>query len=130
MSQHWPRHIRQSQFWRRRGRDSFTLLSLAIAYALITHLVLAIPIQNNTVSIWPLWFPAGFAQAALLLLGRRFWPAIALGTFALTFASDVSWQYNAIAAANNSLQIWLGTVWLEQSGCRKHLPRPAGRCGC
>lgn len=52
---------------------------VAIAYFLGGRLAVAIPgVELLGSSIWP---PAGIAQAALLLIGIRYWPGVALGTF-------------------------------------------------
>ncbi len=108
-------NFRQSRVQLPRWRYGLGIGLLAIAYALVTHLVLAIPIESERFSIWPLWFPAGFAQAALLIWGRRYWPAIFLGTLLPSLADGRGWQYSAIAAVNNALQIWLGAVWLQRA---------------
>ncbi len=120
---HLHRTVMQPQIWLRRGRYSITILLAAMAYAVVTRLVLDIPVQSEMAGIWPLWFPAGFAQALLLVLGRSCWPAIALGTIGLHLGSDLSWGYTLAAAANNSLQIWLGALWLEQAGFQTRLVR-------
>jgi adenylate cyclase len=52
---------------------------LAFLYALGAKLATSIPGVNKLATcVWP---PAGIAQAALLLFGRRVWPGIALGVF-------------------------------------------------
>ena len=50
---------------------------LAVIYHLVARLALQLAyVQANTTPVWP---PSGIALAALLLLGARYWPGIALG---------------------------------------------------
>ncbi|MFB2939375.1 adenylate/guanylate cyclase domain-containing protein [Aerosakkonemataceae cyanobacterium BLCC-F154] len=52
---------------------------VAVAYFLGGKLAVSLPgVDLLGSSVWP---PAGIAQAALLLLGIRYWPGVALGTF-------------------------------------------------
>ncbi|MGL5063816.1 MAG: adenylate/guanylate cyclase domain-containing protein [Microcoleus sp.] len=52
---------------------------IAVMYAAGAKLAISIPGVNKLATcVWP---PAGIAQAALLLFGRRVWPGIALGVF-------------------------------------------------
>ena len=38
--------------------------------------------------ITPVWAPSGIALAALLILGLRYWPAVAVGAFVANVTSD------------------------------------------
>jgi signal transduction histidine kinase len=62
---------------RLRLRYIFDLVVLAAIYHLVARLALQLAyVQANTTPVWP---PSGIALAALLLLGMRYWPGIALG---------------------------------------------------
>lgn len=60
------------------------LLALAAIYYAAARLGLLLAFADTNAS--PIWPPSGIAFAALLLLGYRAWPGIALGAFAANFA--------------------------------------------
>ncbi len=72
-------------------------------------------------SAWP---PSGIALAALVLLGVRFWPAVALGAFLANATSGVPVAGAAAIAAGNTLEAVAGT-WLlaHVAGFRPALDR-------
>lgn len=79
----------------------------------------------------PLWPPAGIALAAVLLWGRRMWPAILLGSFALNLwngsAGGTAFPTPAILAAfgiaGGSVLQALCAAWLAQRFVEPGLPR-------
>jgi PAS domain S-box-containing protein len=64
------------------GRRSYVvgILALALCYVLTSEL--AIYLQELGAITLLLWVPSGIGLAVLLLYGRRWWPGIALGSFA------------------------------------------------
>ena len=69
-------------------RDYFlTLAVVFLGYFVAGKLGLQVPFTNLNVS--PVWPPAGFALAAILLWGIRVWPAIALAAFCVNFFSEI-----------------------------------------
>jgi diguanylate cyclase (GGDEF)-like protein/PAS domain S-box-containing protein len=60
-----------------RWSDIPKLLVLAVLYALLTLLVLAYLTTDGNIS--PVWLPSGLGLAALLIGGKRLWPAILIG---------------------------------------------------
>ncbi|WP_309484562.1 MASE1 domain-containing protein [Streptomyces himalayensis] len=64
-----PRHV----------TTSLQILALAAVY--VGAAKLGLPQELSPGGISPLWPPAGFALAALLLFGLRMWPGIAIGAF-------------------------------------------------
>jgi len=56
-----------------------TLLLLAIGYAAVAGASLQLSFAHTNAT--PLWPPSGIALAAIILIGYRAWPAIALGAF-------------------------------------------------
>jgi len=57
------------------------------AYLLAGKIGLAVPFTSGNIS--PFWPPAGVALAAILLLGYRIWPAVALGAFTVNFFTSI-----------------------------------------
>ncbi|MEG4441070.1 adenylate/guanylate cyclase domain-containing protein [Microcoleus sp. AT9_B5] len=77
MNPHNNRFLRliQSSNWQYLAK----VAAIAFAYALGAKIAVSIPGVNKLATcVWP---PAGIAQAAILLFGRRVWPGIALGVF-------------------------------------------------
>src|SRR2546430_6776398 len=71
----------------RRLRYPTLLVAVAIGYLGAAKLgLLAAVAQKVVSSAWP---PSGVALAALLLLGLRYWPGIAMGAFLLNWTASV-----------------------------------------
>src|SRR5207237_10149321 len=70
--------------------------------------LLAAVAQKVVSSAWP---PSGVALAALLLLGLRYWPGIALGAFLLNWTASVPVAGAAGIALGNTLEA-VSAVWL------------------
>jgi len=77
-----------------------TVAGLAVAYVLSARLGLAL--GPGWTRAWPLWPPAGLAVGAMLLLGLRAWPGVALGAFLDSVTGPVSGQagWPALVAAS------------------------------
>ena len=72
-------------------------------------------------SAWP---PSGLGLAALLLLGFRFWPAIALGAFVVNFTHGIPPLASAAIAVGNTLEAVTATWLLTRfAGFRPSLER-------
>jgi signal transduction histidine kinase len=89
---------------------------------------LGLPFSFGKTNATPIWPPAGFAVAALLLLGRNAWPGVWLGAFAANAsvfsANHVAppstvWWLSAIIATGNTLEAMAGWYiivrWLARS---------------
>jgi PAS domain S-box-containing protein len=74
-------------------------------------------------AITPVWAPSGIALAALLILGLRFWPAVALGAFVANVTSDSSVAVSAAIAVGNTLEPVVGTALIRRVGFRPELDR-------
>jgi signal transduction histidine kinase len=61
--------------------------------------------------VWP---PSGIALAALLILGRRYWPAIALGAFTVNLVVGASVPVALGIALGNTLECLLGVYLLKR----------------
>src|SRR5438270_824534 len=85
------------------------IAAVAAAYFAAARVgLLAAVAQSVVSSAWP---PSGVALAALLLLGLRLWPGIALGAFLLNWTAGVSAAGAAGIALGNTLEAVAG-AWL------------------
>ena len=84
---------------------------LAALYFVAAKLgLLAAVAQAVVSSAWP---PAGLALAALLLLGLRYWPGIAIGAFLLNASAGVPLAGAAGIAVGNTLEAVVGALLLQ-----------------
>jgi PAS domain S-box-containing protein len=74
-------------------------------------------------AITPVWAPSGIALAALLILGLRFWPAVAIGAFVANVTSDSSVAVSAAIAVGNTLEPVVGAALIRRVGFRPELDR-------
>src|SRR5256884_2426956 len=92
-----------------RLRYAFQIAAVAVVYYAAARVgLLAAVAQSVVSSAWP---PSGVALAALLLLGLRLWPGIALGAFLLNWTAGVSAAGAAGIATGNTLEAVAG-AWL------------------
>jgi len=92
-----------------RLRYALQIAAVAVAYFAAARVgLLAAVAQPVVSSAWP---PSGVALAALLLLGLRLWPGIALGAFVLNWTAGVSAAGAAGIAAGNTLEA-VAAAWL------------------
>ncbi|MEG4529095.1 adenylate/guanylate cyclase domain-containing protein [Microcoleus sp. D2_18a_D3] len=95
--------------------------AIAFAYALGGKIAISIPGVNTLAScVWP---PAGIAQAALLLFGRRVWPGIALGVFLFDTINKMSFFSAFLAACSACLQAFFAFALLRKLNFRSSLSR-------
>jgi len=73
--------------------------------------------------ITPVWAPSGIALAALVILGLRYWPAVAVGAFVANVTSDSSAGVAAGIAVGNTLEAVVGAALLRRFGFRPELDR-------
>ena len=96
--------------------------ALAVTYVLAGRLGFTASAVHPVVSsAWP---PSGIALAAMLLMGKRFWPGIALGAFAVNMSGGIHPLGAAGIALGNTLEALVG-AWLLTSfaGFRPSLER-------
>src|SRR5664279_2838363 len=87
--------------WGARGRYATTLLAVALIYFVLAKLGLTLASINPSAS--PIWPPSGLALAAVLLGGRRMWPAIFIGAFAANATTAGTLATSAVIAFGNTL---------------------------
>ncbi|MEG4342370.1 adenylate/guanylate cyclase domain-containing protein [Microcoleus sp. A003_D6] len=96
--------------------------AIAVIYAFGAKVAISIPGVNIFATcVWP---PAGIAQAALLLFGRRVWPGIALGVFFFdTISFNISLFSGLISALGACLQALCAFTLLQKLKFRTSLDR-------
>ena len=88
-----------------------TLAALTVVYVLAGKLgLLFASVHASATAVWP---PTGIALAALLLLGRRAWPAVAVGAFVVNVTTAGSVATSLGIALGNTLEGLLG-AWLVE----------------
>jgi PAS domain S-box-containing protein len=105
-------------------RDLRPLLWFALvsgAYAGAAKLGIELPVAQGVIT--PVWAPSGIALAALLILGVRYWPAIAVGAFVANATSDASLAVAAGIAVGNTLEAVVGATLVRRLGFRIALDR-------
>lgn len=75
---------------------------VAAAYFLAAEVGLSLAFAHTNVS--PVWPPTGIAIAALLVFGRRLWPAVLLGALAANLWTEVSIPVAGGIAVGNTLE--------------------------
>jgi signal transduction histidine kinase len=88
------------------------IVILAIAVHLAARLGLKMAyVQVNTSPVWP---PSGIALAALLLLGIRYWPGIALGVVAGSILTGAPPGLAIGLGLANTMEALIGAILLKQ----------------
>ncbi len=90
------------QFFSFRSSYAFIFVATATAYALFAKLMLSYFSSNGIVSmIWP---SSGIALAALIIGGKKVWPAIFVGAFAANFLQGSPIALSLFIAFGNTLE--------------------------
>ncbi|QNE73335.1 hypothetical protein F0344_00685 [Streptomyces finlayi] len=109
---------------RRRAVAVLQVLGVAAAYYVSAQLGFLQEMVVHSSVVTPLWPPTGIALGALLYLGIRIWPGIALG--AMLTIIDISGSatlYGAGIAAGNTLAPLCALLMLRRIGFRVELDR-------
>src|ERR1700676_3641541 len=96
-----------------------TVVALAYWFAASLSLRLALVHGQGT----PIWPPTGIALVAMLVFGRRVWPAIFLGALAVNLPIGPSPFGAACIATGNTLAPLTAAVLLQKAGFRIQLDR-------
>ena len=105
------------------GKPGYWLGFAAVtgAYVATAKFGIDLPVSNGVIT--PIWAPSGISLAALLLLGRRYWPAVALGALIANATSGAEPAVAAAIAVGNTLEAVAGTCLLRRVGFRVNLER-------
>jgi PAS domain S-box-containing protein len=104
-----------------RPRTVLALVALAAAYVGAAKLGIELSVARGVIT--PVWAPTGIALAALVLFGRRLWPAVALGAFVANATSGASLPEAAAISVGNTLEAVVGATLLGYVGFRPALDR-------
>jgi integral membrane sensor domain MASE1/serine phosphatase RsbU (regulator of sigma subunit) len=84
---------------------------------------LGLSLAFTTPSVTAVWPPTGIALAAVLILGYRVWPGIALGAFLANAWTDIPLYTTFGITLGNTLEALVGAFLLERVGFRTSLDR-------
>jgi PAS domain S-box-containing protein len=104
-----------------RLRAALGFAVVAGAYVGAAKLGLQLDVAHGVIT--PVWAPSGIALAALLILGLRYWPAVAVGAFVANVTSDSSAGVAAGIAVGNTLEAVVGAALVRRFGFRPELDR-------
>jgi PAS domain S-box-containing protein len=104
-----------------RARDAVLFLIISGAYVGAAKLGLSLDVSRGVIT--PVWAPSGIALAALLILGVRFWPAVAAGAFIANATGDVSLGVAAGITVGNTAAAIVGALLVQRIGFTPALDR-------
>lgn len=97
------------------------LAALAGLYIGAAKLGIELSVAHGVIT--PVWAPTGIALAALILFGRRLWPAVAVGALVANVISGASVGEAAFISVGNTLEAVVGATLLARVGFRPTLDR-------
>ncbi|MFJ9076513.1 MASE1 domain-containing protein [Streptomyces sp. NPDC102278] len=100
-----------------------SILAVALAYYLGGRVGLLQRVVLAGAQVTPLWLPTGIAVAALLWLGPRIWPGIALGTFCVMQTLGPFEPVGLAIVAGNTLAPLCAYALLRRVGFRTEMDR-------
>jgi len=92
--------------------DLTTGFLLTAVYVLLAHFGLGMHAVNVFASL--VWAPSGLSLAAMLVLGTRFWPSIALGAVIANLWTGAPWPAALAIGVGNTLEAVLGAWALRR----------------
>ena len=106
----------------RTARDVAKVLLLAAAYVVVAKAGLRLATVTRSVTL--VWPSSGMSLAALLLMGGRFWPGVALGAFVTNASTPgVSVVVAAGMAVGNTVEALVAATLLRRVGFAKAMDR-------
>lgn len=94
-----------------RWADVPKLLGLSALYALLVELDLEFLTIDGNIS--PVWLPSGLGLAALMILGKKYWPGIFVGAMSLYVATGRSVPVAFFIALSNTVEPLLAVLLLS-----------------
>ena len=113
--------IRAPAISSRHVRSALLGAVLAGAYVGAAKLGLNLDVSHGVIT--PVWAPSGIALAALLILGVRYWPAVAVGAFVANATGEASVGVAAGITVGNTLAAVVGAFLVRMLGFRVALDR-------
>jgi PAS domain S-box-containing protein len=120
--------VLEGKFEAARPRRASDPISAAVRFCAVVGLYvgaaklgLALSVAHGVIT--PVWAPTGIALAALLLLGRRLWPAILVAAFIANATSGASIPVALAISVGNTLEAVVGRELLVQARFRPALDR-------
>ncbi|MFF9074781.1 MASE1 domain-containing protein [Streptomyces sp. NPDC014735] len=114
----------RSERTRRTARAVLQVLAVAAAYYAAGGLGLIPGVSVHGAAVTPLWPPTGIALSALIQLGPRVWPGIALGSLCVVSMLEDSVSLLTCAlVAGNTLAPLCSYLMLRRAGFRRELDR-------
>lgn len=118
------RCVIRSEETRRRAVAALQMLGVVAAYYVSGQVGLLRQVTLNGTVVSPLWPPTGIALTALLCLGIRIWPAIAVGSLLTVISISDGFTFSGLAiAAGSALAPLCSFLALRAVGFRKDLGR-------
>src|SRR5712692_6846907 len=97
------------------------LAVVGLAYWFAAQVSLRLALVHGQVT--PIWPPTGIALVAILVFGRRVWPAVFLAALAVNLPIGPSPSGAAFIAAGNTLAPLTAAAFLKRAGFRIELDR-------
>lgn len=118
------RCVIRSERTRRTTRTVVQILAVTAAYYAVGGLGLIPGVSVHGAVVTPLWPPTGIALSALIQLGPRVWPGIALGSLCVVSTLEESVSLSTCAlVAGNTLAPLCSYLMLRRAGFRRELDR-------
>src|SRR4030095_10036745 len=96
------------------GRLQYVGFGLITALAYVASAKLGFTLAFVAEQVTIVWPPTGIALCAVLLLGYRIWPAIAIGAFVANITTDASPIASLGIAVGNTLEAVVGAYFLQR----------------
>ncbi|MFF0561617.1 MASE1 domain-containing protein [Streptomyces sp. NPDC004266] len=98
-------------------------LAVTVCYYAAGRLGLMGRLVVEGVVVTPIWPPTGVAVAALLLLGARVWPGIALGSFLVIASLTTPGPTTVVTVVSNTVAPLCAFLLLRRAGFRRDMAR-------
>ncbi|MFE9134744.1 MASE1 domain-containing protein [Streptomyces sp. NPDC007355] len=98
-------------------------LAVTVCYYAAARLGLMGRLVVEGVVVTPIWPPTGVAVAALLLLGARVWPGIALGSFLVIASLTAPGPTTVVTVVSNTVAPLCAFLLLRRAGFRRDMAR-------
>ena len=115
------RNGHEAMLARRHVRGGVWFLLIAGSYFAAAKLGMSLSVSHGVIT--PVWAPSGIALASLLILGVRYWPAVAIAAFAANATGEATLPVAAGIAVGNTLAAVCGALLVTRIGFTPALDR-------